>query len=189
MFPREIIIAVIDAAKRFGVPPEIMLGITQKESSGDPDAWNPEPPYRYFFNVKTNTPFRKLTAAEELSEIPPADFPGWRGAPVDAEWWGQAVSWGLMQVMGGVAREQGFDGRYLTTLTRPAVGLEHGARRFLTMMDRHGKLPDALAAYNAGSVRYLPGTRTYGNQVYVDAVLAHVATWAAWLRDNPTGPK
>jgi soluble lytic murein transglycosylase-like protein len=38
----------------------------------------------------------------------------------------RSISWGLMQVMGQVAREHGFDGKFLSTLCDPATGLDIG---------------------------------------------------------------
>jgi hypothetical protein len=38
----------------------------------------------------------------------------------------RSISWGLMQVMGQVAREHGFSGKYLSALCDPAAGLELG---------------------------------------------------------------
>lgn len=38
----------------------------------------------------------------------------------------RSISWGLMQVMGQVAREHGFDGKFLSTLCDPALGLDLG---------------------------------------------------------------
>ena len=38
----------------------------------------------------------------------------------------RSISWGLMQVMGQVAREHGFDGKFLSALCDPALGLDIG---------------------------------------------------------------
>jgi hypothetical protein len=38
----------------------------------------------------------------------------------------RSISWGLMQVMGQVAREHGFDGKFLSALCDPALGLDLG---------------------------------------------------------------
>ena len=40
----------------------------------------------------------------------------------------RSISWGLMQVMGQVAREHVFDGKFLSALCEPAVGLDCGCR-------------------------------------------------------------
>jgi soluble lytic murein transglycosylase-like protein len=38
----------------------------------------------------------------------------------------RSISWGLMQVMGQVAREHGFTGKFLSALCDPATGLDIG---------------------------------------------------------------
>jgi hypothetical protein len=120
------------------------------ESSGLPFAWNPEPRYRYLWNVRTQQPFRPLTATERISEAPPADFPFLAGDR-DQEWWGQQASWGLMQTMGAVAREYGFAGKYLPELCDPAVGVFYGARYLRRCLNRsHEDYTAGLALYNGG---------------------------------------
>jgi soluble lytic murein transglycosylase-like protein len=38
----------------------------------------------------------------------------------------RSISWGLMQVMGQVAREHGFTGKFLSALCDPVIGLDIG---------------------------------------------------------------
>src|SRR5688572_30406951 len=106
--------AIKAAAKTHGVDAELIAALVQIESSGEQSAWNPEPAYRYFWNVKTQQPYR-CSALEALAKSPPLDFPCLIGDP-DHEWWGQQISWGLMQIMGAVARERGYAAPYLTQL-------------------------------------------------------------------------
>lgn len=75
----------------------------------------------------------------------------------------RATSYGLMQVMGQVAREQGFTGEYLTEMCDPAVGIEQGCHRLKAAMNRAGgDVRKALLSYNGG-----------GNPDYPDLVLKH----------------
>lgn len=162
---------IASAAKDFGLPFWLVAAVVQVESEGNAWAWNPEPPYRYLWDVKRNAPFRALTAAEIASERPPADFPVLQGDR-DQEWWGQAASWGLMQVMGAVARERGFRGPYLTELLNPEAGIHYGCAHLAHLhkrFDAHGGVAAVIAAYNAGSPR-MDGGR-FVNQGYVDKVL------------------
>ena len=169
------------AAAAAGLPPALVLAVIECESSGRAHAWNPEPPYRYLWDVKAKRPFRQLTPSEIKSEIPPDDFPAWPGQPRDAEWWGQQASWGLMQVMGGVAREMGFAGDMHPALcTDPAEGLRAGCAYLAVCMRRWGSVFRAVAAYNAGSPRLVPGG-AFINQVYVDKVMAANRAWAGRL--------
>lgn len=157
-------------AVAFSLPYNLVHAVVQHESSRDPYAWNPEPPYRYYVNVVTNQPFRKCTPAELASEKPPADFPSGAGAR-DAEWWGQAASWGLMQVMGAVARELGYKG-HLPGLCDPAAGMKFGCYHLANLRKRYFAQfgwDGVVAAYNAGSPRLLE-SGLFDNQDYVDAI-------------------
>ena len=141
---------IISTADRFKVPRGLALAVVEQESTIDTWAWNPEPKYRYLWDVLLLKPFRTLTPAEEASEIPPADFFAYKGVPRDAEWWGQQASWGLMQVMGAVAREHGFIGRFLSELCDPPVGLEYGCRHLGAYLSRFKAPFPALEAFNGG---------------------------------------
>lgn len=154
-------------ASRHGLRPAWVLGIVTVESGGEADAWNPEPRYRYLWDLRAGKPFRALTPEENVSETPPKDFAAPRGIDPDAEWWGQQASWGLMQVMGAVARELGYTGRHMPGLCRPEIGVRYGCRHLAALLRRHGsKLELAVAAYNAGSPRLEePRVRDYVNKV------------------------
>lgn len=80
----------------------------------------------------------------------------------------RAHSFGLMQVMGQVAREQGFDGRYLTELLDPLNAVTQGCKRLKKAMERRsGNVPAALLDYNGG-----------GNANYPDLVIGHYKDYA-----------
>jgi hypothetical protein len=155
----------------YRVDPTVIVALIDVESDGNPYAWNPEPKYRYFWNVKTRAPFRKLTAEESANETPPKDFPCLAGDS-DQEWWAQQASWGLMQVMGAVAREAGYQGPYLTRLCDPYLNLEFGIRHFKSQLDwAKGDTRAALAAYNGGRAGNSPG-KPLRNAGYADKVLS-----------------
>lgn len=129
---------------------DLLAAIVHVESGGDRYAWNPEPKYRYFWNVKTQRPFRHLTAQEIASKIPPADFPTLAGDR-DQEWWAQQASWGLCQVMGAVARERGMRDPYLTKLMDPETNLAIAAGYLASLLAwADGNVAQAVGAYNAG---------------------------------------
>lgn len=156
-----------------GLPLNLAAAVIIQESSGNTWAYNPEPKWRYMWNVATGAPFRKLTHDEIADENPPKDFPAPVGVLQDAEWWGQQASWGLMQVMGAVAREHGLKERFLTILCDPSRGVRHGCLYLANCMRRYpGDVEDAIAAYNAGGVRKnIHGQ--YDNQSYVDSVMGY----------------
>lgn len=161
--------ALIDVAARpIGVDPDLIEAITLQESGGNPWAYNPEPRYRYLWNVRTRRPFRALTADELASKAPPPDFPCLAGDP-DQEWWGQQASWGLMQIMGAVAREHGCDVPYLPQLCEPVLNLSIGCRVVQgLLLWAHGDVALAAGAYNGG--------KGHPNPLYAAKVLAHYTT-------------
>lgn len=163
------------AAAEFNLPEALVIAIVEVESGYEPDAWNPEQRYSWFWNYVLNAPFRRITAAESLSEYPPKDFPAPAGVDTDAEWWGQQASWGLMQVMGAVARERGYRGKFFTSLCSDwNLGLRIGCHHLSVLRNRYfgaGQWFDVIAAYNAGSPRRRADGR-YENQDYVNKVNA-----------------
>lgn len=67
------------------------------------------------------------------------------------EHYGRAVSYGLGQIMGEVARELGFAGKYLTELCDPATGLEFMCRKLARCVASFTDKKAALERYNGGS--------------------------------------
>jgi len=79
------------------------------------------------------------------------------------------ISRGLMQVLEGTARELGL--RDPQQLYVPAIAIEVGTYYLAQQLKRYGgRVAHAIAAYNAGSVRFTPQEK-YVNQRYVDKVL------------------
>ena len=79
---------IVSTARGAQVPPELVLGIIEAESGGDPHATR----------INATYPYTMMQAKR------PA------GCSVDMERMCQKTAWGLMQVMGATARELGFDG-------------------------------------------------------------------------------
>jgi soluble lytic murein transglycosylase-like protein len=75
----------------------------------------------------------------------------------------RATSWGLMQIMGQVARERGFKGEFLSELTDPINNLNVGISFFKHLLDLKGSKEAALLRYNGG-----------GDPKYAEKVLAHI---------------
>lgn len=163
-------------ARHFGVPVELVGAIVLTESGGVAARWKVEPPYRYLWDVKRAKPYRMLTHAEIASERAPEDFHALGGQSRDTEWWGQQASWGLMQVMGAVARENGFKEAF-PALCNPEAGLHFGCAHLADLV-RHYKgrygWAGVVAAYNAGSPRR-DSSGHWVNQHYVDTVAGHGA--------------
>jgi len=146
------------AATRNGLDPLVIVAQVQVESDGNPMAWNPEPRYQWLWDLRLRRPFRRLDPSEIERETPPPDFRCYAGDP-DQEWWAQQASWGLLQVMGAVARELGCSDDYLTVLIyKPEEGLDFGCRALAAQLRAtNGDLRSALARYNGGPKGNAPG--------------------------------
>lgn len=138
------------AATSHRLPVDLVEAVVLVESSGRPYAFRPEGSYRWLWNVTTNRPFRALTPEEATSTRAPVDFPTLSDSRA-AEWGGQRASWGLMQIMGAVARERGFVGPDFPELCDPVLGLEYGCRHLAHLLTwARGQETQALGAWNAG---------------------------------------
>jgi len=143
-------------AFEYGLDPDLVRAIVKVESGGDPWAVRYEPGFYRTYVL------RMLSG--RLDPPKPA------GVSRATEARLRSCSFGLMQVMGQVARERGFEKPFLTELCDPATGLRHGCFHLKFMLDRYlGETPRAVAAYNAGSARVKGGRLV--NQDYVDKVL------------------
>ncbi len=64
----------------------------------------------------------------------------------------RAMSFGLMQVIGETARENGLTTRYITSLCDPDVGVDMGCKILsIKIKDANGDIAGGLAKYNGGS--------------------------------------
>jgi soluble lytic murein transglycosylase-like protein len=157
-----------EAARAAGLEPGFVGAIVRVESGGDRYALRAEPRYRYLWDVARNRPFRQLAADEIASAAAPPDFPCLAGGR-DQEWSAQRASWGLVQIMGAVAREEGFVGPYLPELCEPATNLTVGCRHLRALLQWAAwDVARAAAAYNAGK----GGVASAVGQQYAAKVLA-----------------
>ena len=140
---QEIRKVIKEKALKYGIDPDLIEAFCLVESSDDPDAERFEPDFK-----KRYIDYMKLDNEE-------------------AE--GRATSYGLMQIMGQVARELGFKGQFSELFT-PEIGLEYSIRHLKHFIDKYNKqgMNHAIAAYNAGSARIKGGL--FVNQGYVDKV-------------------
>jgi len=143
---RELVEAI---AAPHGLDVDLVLAIIAQESRGRAAAWNPEPRYRWVAHWETGEAW-PITDAQATMKTPPPDFPHPPGVDADAEFLGQQASWGLLQVMGAVARERGFRGTDLPALCEPWRGLYYGVAQLVYLRKRFGTGDDLLATYNGG---------------------------------------
>jgi len=143
---------VSKVSEKYGLEPELVHAVIQIESAGNRFAIRHEPQWSYYWSVR------------ELAEQV--------GSSINTERSGQATSWGLMQVMGTVAREHGFRG-WFPELCEVEGGIDYGCRHLKVMAERWGTDPARLyAAYNAGSVRMTDGGM-FVNQLHVDRFMRY----------------
>lgn len=143
--------AIHETAQRHNLDPLLVEAIVIVESARDPWAVRYEPGWGYY--CKPDYFCKRVS--------PPCTL--------ETERVMQATSWGLMQIMGAVARELGFKGA-LTQLVDPLLNLELGCRHFLRLKRAGYTVHDNIAAYNAGSARKMDSGK-YINQSYVDKVV------------------
>lgn len=92
-----------------------------------------------------------------------------QGTMSATEAYSRSMSWGLLQIMGEVAREYGFTGPFLSELCDPETGLEWGCKYFSALMGKtSNNVNDALLRWNGG-----------GNTKYPSEVMARIATYNA----------
>lgn len=154
MFTPEIQRLITENANRYCLPEWLLRGIIATESGGEPWAVRFEPLFRAHYVPDQCQTF---------------------GASHETERTTRACSWGVLQIMGQVAREYGYKGEFLSELCHPATGMEYGCRHLARI---RAKYLDSLgwagvaAAYNAGTPRK-DAVGQFLNQQYVDKVMKY----------------
>lgn len=128
------------SAQIHGIDPQLLLALCHHESAGLRwSAFRYEPAF--------------------YDKYVPADIK--LSNPTEAH--ARAISWGLGQVMGQVAREMGFKGIDLSELLNPEVGTYWAAKKLKSCLAaKNQDIRLALLAFNGG-----------GDPKYPDKVLAH----------------
>jgi soluble lytic murein transglycosylase-like protein len=139
------------SAKNYGLDPNLVAAIVMTESGGQTCATKYEAKYKYTSDTYTHADNTGITQVTEETH--------------------QKTSWGLMQVMGGLARELGHEG-HLTELCDPVIGLNYGCKQIKRLYERYGSQADVISAYNQGSPRKNKGG-LYENETYVDKVMRY----------------
>jgi soluble lytic murein transglycosylase-like protein len=124
------------AAAVQSLDPALVCGVVEQESAWNPWAMRYEPAFfaKYVASLYTNN---KVSASEAYS---------------------RGFSWGLMQVMGQVARENGFDAVFLSALCDPEQGLAIGCKVLRKKFDAMaGDTSRTLLAWNGGANPAYPG--------------------------------
>ena len=117
-------------AAAHGLDPALVCAVIEQESAWNPWAVRYEPGFlsRYIAPLYTAG---KFSATEAYT---------------------RSMSWGLMQVMGQVAREFGFTEPSLAALCEPLLGIDFGCKVLAARVARaKGDIPAALQAWNGGA--------------------------------------
>ena len=118
------------AAAVQSLDPALVCAVVEQESGWNTWALRYEPAFfaKYVASLYTNN---KVSASEAYA---------------------RGFSWGLMQLMGQVARETGFDAPFLSSLCDPEMGLAAGCRVLRRKFDAQGgDITKALLAWNGGA--------------------------------------
>ena len=141
------------AAAREAIPASLIAAVIQEESRFDPWATRAEPRYM------RNRAVRR--AAARFVKLHP------HGPTAFTELVGRAQSYGLMQVMGETAREQGFAPSFLAELYIPRNAIAHGAMLLAQLLRRyHNDTLAAISAYNQGTPHKRRGIFVNARYVY-----------------------
>lgn len=129
------------AAVRHGLDSALVCAVVEQESAWNPHAMRYEPSFRLRYVSPLGLP-----PTEEVA---------------------RSISWGLMQVMGQVAREHGFHGKFLAALCEPEAGLDIGCAVLAKKIaNAGGDLRQGLELWNGGAnpeyaAEVLPKTSRY----------------------------
>lgn len=145
---------ITSLCSEFGLESALVHAIIQAETAGDCWAFRFEPKFQWILPMDQ---VQKMAKACGISQ--------------DSEIMGQRTSWGVMQIMGAVAREFGFNEKF-TKLCVPETGILYGCKQLNRLRAKYKDRKDLISAYNAGSVRR-DEKGNYSNQGYVDKVSAY----------------
>ena len=143
--PSQLLTLARHAAETRALEPSLVCAVIEQESAWNPWAMRYEPAFfsKFVASLYTNN---KIAATEAYA---------------------RGFSWGLMQVMGQVARETGFDALFLSALCDPEQGLAVGCKVLRKKLDAMADdTTRALLAWNGGA-----------NPAYAAQVLARRARY------------
>lgn len=147
-----------EGASKHGLEPDWVAACIMTETNGNMFAVRYEPAFKYLYTPRIYA--EKLNLSVETEETC------------------QKMSWGYMQVMGAVCRELGFQG-HIPQVLDPSINIDLGCKKIQNLMNKYGDIFQAIAAYNAGSVRKTAGG-FFVNQKHVDR-------FDSWLRKIKEG--
>jgi len=139
---------IVSIAQSQNVNVQLALAIAAQESNFNPNVVRYEPSWRYLFHPSIYCKHMGITKNTEIIL--------------------QSISWGVMQVMGSVLRELGYNG-HLTQMIDPNLSISFGCKKLFKISKKFENELDIIATYNAGFPRK-NDDGSYLNQSYVDGV-------------------
>lgn len=132
MTKTELIALAKMTAGTFGLDPALVCAVVEQESAWDTNAIRLEQGF-----------YQRYVKKQKLED------------PMEAV--GRSVSFGLMQVMGQVAREHGYGGDFRALCQDPAMGIQIGCTVLKKKLARVGNnLTEGLLAWNGGARKEYP---------------------------------
>lgn len=145
----QIIALAKQIAAQYGLDPTIVCAVIEQESAWDTYAIRFEP--GFLAKYMSGQTFASLSATEKYA---------------------RCFSWGLMQIMGEVAREQGFNGQFLSELCLELNGITEGCKHLTTL---YARVPEGTADRDSIVLLHWNGG---GNTAYPAQVLARTKNYA-----------
>lgn len=141
-------------AQKFNIDQNWVKAIISTESDWNQYALRYESSYQYVFEIEKCAKRARVTLATELAT--------------------QRISWGLGQIMGSLAREQGHT-TSLSELCDPETNIVHLCTRLSYLKLHAGGIESSIfAGYNGGLGALRKVNNLYLNQKYVDTVNSHL---------------
>lgn len=131
------------------VPWDLMCAIIERESAGDQWVIRYESRWSWFVEPQKYASKLNISYTTERTL--------------------QQFSYGLVQIMGSVARELGYDDHLTKLCADPAIAIQYGCRKMKQLLDKHRDEQTAISAYNAGTP-FRDDNGSFINAVYVQAV-------------------
>ena len=145
---------IVEHAQKHQISPKLIAAIIHQESKGNP--WAVRREHQFFLK------YLQYKTEQTIGGYVP------QLCTFQTEKMLRSYSFGLMQIMGQTARENGFEGEYLTQLCDPATNIEVGVKLIKKFVDSTKDIHAALLRYNGG-----------GDEEYPAKILKHIESGAA----------
>ena len=152
----DLIRIINEVATRYGHDANWLRAIVAQESSYRIYAMRFESAYQYLYKQESFAKRNNISLSTEVTC--------------------QKISWGLCQIMGGLAREQGLSG-LLGELFDPEINLNHLGIRIRDLKKYSLKVEDIFAMYNGGPGALKKIRGKYINDSYVKSAMNYLANY------------